>query len=56
MGIGEFVQQAIRVLKLAKKPTWEEYKQMIKIVGIGFIILGVVGYIFQLIAYLLRLG
>ena len=56
MGLREFWQQAVRVLKLAKKPDMNEFKRMVKIVGLGFIILGIIGYVFQLIAYLLRLG
>jgi len=52
----EFIDNAIRVLKLAKKPSPEEYRQMVKITGLGFLILGSIGYIFQLIVYLLRLG
>ena len=53
--IREFVEQAIRVLKLAKKPTKKEYIQMVKITGLGFLLLGIIGYTFQLIAYLLTM-
>ncbi len=48
-----FIEQALWVLKTARKPTTEELVRMIKIVGIGMLILGSVGYMFQLIAYLL---
>ena len=52
MGLREFWNNAVRVLKLAKKPTWKEFKQMAKITGLGFIILGLVGYLFNLVVYL----
>lgn len=53
MGFKEFWDNAVRVLKLAKKPTYKEFKQMAKITGLGFIILGAIGYIFNLIIYIL---
>ncbi len=56
MGLRDFATQAVRVLKLAKKPTRQELSQMIKITGLGMILLGIMGYIFQLIVYLLTLG
>ena len=55
MGVSSFINQSIRILKMAKKPTWKELKQMIKITGLGFVLLGVIGYFFQLIVYLLSL-
>ncbi len=54
--IGKFVSfwgNAVRILKLARKPTWDEFKRMVKITGVGFLALGIIGYIFQLIEYLL---
>ncbi len=45
--------QALRVLHLAKKPTLEELKRSLKIAAAGFVILGIVGYLFQLVAYIL---
>ncbi len=50
------LQEYIRILKLAKKPTREEFLQMLKITGLGFIALGILGYIFQLIAYFIFIG
>ena len=53
MGIRDFINQSIRILKLARKPTKEEFIRMVKITGVGFLALGIIGYIFQLIEYLL---
>jgi protein translocase SEC61 complex gamma subunit len=40
-----------RVLSVAEKPTVEELKEIIKICGIGMIILGAIGLIFYIIFY-----
>ena len=45
MGIKGVVEQTTRVLRLAKKPSWEEVRKTAKITGIGIIVLGVIGYI-----------
>lgn len=33
-----------RVLKMAHKPTWDEYKRIVTITAIGILILGAVGF------------
>jgi protein transport protein SEC61 subunit gamma-like protein len=44
-----------RVLKMARKPSWEEYKKIIQITGIGLIILGAAGFaIMWIMTYLPR--
>jgi|FaiFalDrversion3_1042247.scaffolds.fasta_scaffold04170_2 protein translocase SEC61 complex gamma subunit len=40
-----------RVLSVAEKPTVEELKEIIRICGIGMIILGAIGLIFYIIFY-----
>ena len=51
--LSSFVSNAIRILKLARKPTREEFVRMLKITGVGFLALGIIGYIFQLIEYII---
>lgn len=46
----KFVNEAIRVLKLTRKPTKEEYIIIAKVTGIGMIIIGLVGMIITLIS------
>ena len=48
-----FWNNSVRIMKLARKPTWEEFKRMVKITGVGFLALGIIGYVFQLIEYFL---
>lgn len=47
------ISQALKVLRLAKKPTFQELKSSLRIAVAGFLILGIIGYLFQLIAYIL---
>ena len=45
--VRKFIQQSRYVLKLARKPTREEFTRTAKITGLGIIILGLIGYVFQ---------
>jgi len=51
MGNGRYM----RVLKMARKPTPDEYSKTVEITGIGLIIVGLVGYLIYLIMYSLKL-
>ena len=50
------LEEYIRILRLSKKPDRKEYIKMLKVTLLGILILGVLGYIIQLIAYLLITG
>jgi protein transport protein SEC61 subunit gamma-like protein len=43
-----FVQECIRVLKVTKKPNNEELKIIVKISGIGILLIGIMGFIIQM--------
>lgn len=45
----------MRVLKMARKPTTDEYIKTVEITGIGLILIGLVGYLIYLTMYLLKL-
>jgi len=45
----------MRVLKMARKPTTDEYMKTVEITGIGLIIIGLVGYLIYLLMYSLHL-
>uniref|UniRef100_A0A7C1P042 Protein translocase subunit SecE n=1 Tax=Thermofilum pendens TaxID=2269 RepID=A0A7C1P042_THEPE len=45
----ELLKDVVRVIKLASKPTAEEYKLFLKVVLAGMSVLGVLGFFFQLI-------
>ena len=47
-----FLQQCKRVLQITKKPGKEEYLTIVKVSGIGILIIGVIGFIITIIAQL----
>lgn len=50
MDIKEKIEEYKRILLVAKKPTTYEFKTILKITGIGTIIIGVIGFIIKIIA------
>ena len=51
--IKEFIVEAKRVLIVTKKPDREEYKTILKISGVGTLIIGLIGFIIHLFKELL---
>jgi protein transport protein SEC61 subunit gamma and related proteins len=45
----EFLKASKRILLISKKPSSKEYWIMVKIVGIGIVVIGVLGYLIRLI-------
>jgi protein transport protein SEC61 subunit gamma-like protein len=41
------------VLKVTKKPNQEEFKMIVKITGLGIIVIGLIGFIITMIATLI---
>ena len=48
----DFLKQCKRVLRVARKPDREEYFQFSKVTALGIAIIGVIGFIFVLVATL----
>jgi protein transport protein SEC61 subunit gamma-like protein len=44
-----------RVLRAARKPTWDEYIESAKIAGLGILIVGGVGFLIRVIVQLIEL-
>ncbi len=44
-----FIKECKRVLRVTKKPTKDEFKNIVKISGIGILIIGLIGFIVQVI-------
>jgi protein transport protein SEC61 subunit gamma-like protein len=45
-----FLLECRRVLKITKKPSKEEFKTIVKVSGLGIIIIGLVGFIINVVA------
>lgn len=52
--IRTFYQECVRVFKITKKPTKEEYKAIMKVSGLGILLIGLIGFIVHVIDQLLK--
>lgn len=50
--IKSFIQESIRVLKVTKKPDATEFKTVVKVSGLGIIIIGLLGFIIHMLKLL----
>lgn len=48
-----FYFECIRVLKITKKPSSMEFKTIVKVSGLGIIIIGLLGFFIQMLRQLL---
>lgn len=48
-----FSLECYRVLKITKKPSKEEFQVIVKVSGIGMMIIGMIGFLIQLVQQLL---
>lgn len=46
--IKAFIQESIRVLKVTRKPDAIEFKTIVKVSGLGILIIGLIGFIVQM--------
>ena len=44
--------ECVRVLKVTKKPTTEEFKTVVKVCALGTVIIGLIGFFIQLIRFI----
>ncbi|MEM4257060.1 MAG: protein translocase SEC61 complex subunit gamma [Candidatus Diapherotrites archaeon] len=44
-----FYNSSLRIFNVSRKPTMQEYKLMAKVVGVGIIIIGFIGFFLKLI-------
>jgi len=50
MGLGSFFNSTARLLRTLSRPDWKTYSLSIKIVFIGVLILGAIGFLIRLIS------
>ncbi len=50
--IKSFIQESLRVLKVTKKPDAIEFKTIVKVSGIGILIIGLIGFVIQMVKML----
>ena len=45
----QYITECVRVVKVTKKPTMTEFKTIVKVSGLGIALIGLVGFLIQLI-------
>ena len=48
----KFGKESLRVLKVTKKPDSVEFKTIVKVTGIGILVIGAIGFVIHLIVQL----
>jgi protein transport protein SEC61 subunit gamma-like protein len=48
-----FINESIRVLKITRKPNKEEFKTIVKVSGLGMILVGLMGFIITMLKQIL---
>lgn len=51
--IGDFFSSSRRILSISQKPGKKEFWMMCKVIGLGILIIGVIGFIVRLVANLI---
>lgn len=52
--MGEKLQPYVRILRVAKKPGSHEFKTILKITGLGVILIGFVGFVIRMLSQLVH--
>ena len=47
--VENFVNECIRVLRVTKKPSREEFKTIVKVSGLGMMLIGFIGFVVTMI-------
>jgi len=47
-----FIKECVRVFKITKKPTKEEFKTISKVSGLGILIIGLLGFLVSIVKVL----
>ncbi len=50
MRVKHFFNECIRVLKITKKPTGDEFKAIVKVSGAGILAIGLIGFLVQMVS------
>lgn len=51
-----FLQNCRRMLQVARKPGKDEYSQVVKVTGLGILLIGFVGFVIMIISYFVQGG
>lgn len=49
ISLKSFIKESLRILKITKKPNREEFKVIVKISGIGILLIGFIGFVITIV-------
>jgi protein transport protein SEC61 subunit gamma-like protein len=52
--LSDFITASKRIFVVSKKPVWPDYKVMIKITGLGIVLIALIGFVMSMIFMLIR--
>lgn len=55
-GLDEFITSTNRILTVSKKPDTPQYITMLRVTALGLAVLGILGYVVELINFLIRMN
>jgi protein transport protein SEC61 subunit gamma-like protein len=47
--LGKFYKECVRVLRVTKKPSGQEFKTVTKVTALGMVVIGAIGFIIMMI-------
>ncbi len=53
MGLKSLIERMRRILLVSSKPDKNEYRQTVKITGLGFVLIGLIGFVIFVIVQLI---
>ncbi|MBW2982995.1 protein translocase SEC61 complex subunit gamma [Candidatus Woesearchaeota archaeon] len=54
MAFKEFIKESKRVFRVTKKPDKYEFKTVMKVAGLGILMIGLIGFILNLVSHALQ--
>ena len=51
--VKRFIKETVRVIRITKKPNKDEFLSLVKVTGLGIILIGLIGFILHIIKQLL---
>ncbi len=49
-----FYNSSMRIFNVSRKPTTQEYKLMVKVTGVGIILIGLIGFFIKLLFEIIK--
>lgn len=54
--LSDFISSSKRIFIVSRKPSWKEFSVMAKVTGLGILIVGVIGYLVEVVFKITGIG